>query len=328
MKHKVIWGFLAALGLLGLSACNYPGVTAPTPFVFPTPNLTLTAVFNPTSGIPPGSPVPVVITATPSPTQAGEQATSTSIPAATPVPPTATLELPTAAPTSTPAATQSSEGPDRRPKYSLSAFYMDQPPDLDGNFDEWDVERYSITDVVFGADKWKNSDDLSANLMLGWDEDNLYLAVRVHDDVYAQNGQGEDIFKGDSLEILVDNDVSGDYYVKSLDEDDYQLGISPGSPEPGEDASAYLWYPSDEEGNVGDVEIAAKQLDDGYRVEVAIPWSDLNIDPASGDHYGFAFSVSDNDNTNKNIQQSMISSDPVRMLTDPTTWGDLTLTKP
>jgi hypothetical protein len=49
--------------------------------------------------------------------------------------------------------------------------------------------------------------------------------------------------------------------------------------------------------------------------------------PVSGNHYGFALSVNDNDDPNKNVQQSMVSNVPGRHLTDPTTWGDLQLVK-
>jgi hypothetical protein len=42
---------------------------------------------------------------------------------------------------------------------------------------------------------------------------------------------------------------------------------------------------------------------------------------------GLAVSVSDNDDTTKNVQQTMASSAPNRSLVDPTTWGEIVLTK-
>ena len=54
----------------------------------------------------------------------------------------------------------------------------------------------------------------------------------------------------------------------------------------------------------------------------------IDINPAEGQHFGFAYSISDNDNRNKNLQQSMVSHVPFRTLSDPRTWGDLTLVKP
>lgn len=192
-------------------------------------------------------------------------------------------------------------------------------------FDDWDLERYTISNVVFGANRWSGADDLSARVMLGWDDHNFYIAARVVDDVYVQGASEEDLFKGDSLEILIDTRVSRDYHQASLSSDDYQLGISPGQPTPGTDTEAYLWYPTSREGSQVKVKIGVTSTDNGYRIEVRIPWEIFGITPDIGDHYGFAISVSDNDRSGQNVQQSMISSAANRVLTDPRTWGDLVL---
>jgi hypothetical protein len=160
---------------------------------------------------------------------------------------------------------------------------------------------------------------------VGWDKNYLYLGVRVIDATYVQNASGANLYKGDSVEILLDTNVSADYYLASLSSDDYQLGISPGSPTAGQNMAAYLWYPASAEGPRGNVLIAARPRDDGYVIEAAIPWGIFGVTPFNGQHFGFAFSVSDNDNPNQNVQQSMVSSSPIRILTDPTTWGDLVL---
>ena len=91
---------------------------------------------------------------------------------------------------------------------------------------------------------------------------------------------------------------------------------------------AYLWHPKSIEGGQDNVSIASRAREDGYIVEAGIPWSVFDVSPTEGQHFGFAYSISDNDNPNKNVQQSMISFVPIRTLSDPTTWGDLTLVKP
>jgi hypothetical protein len=332
MKSRIrVFLFLSVL-LLAALACNFPAVSTPTPFIFPTPDLTMTAIFNPTQAINPNIPPTLApaATNTPLPTTIAGPVTAAPTLVLPTAPPTATptFSLPTAAPTSTPAATEIVEGPEARPKYSVSATYFSDPPDLDGVFDEWGLEKYPIDNVVYGAGSWKNENDLSATAMLGWDEDNLYLAVNVQDNAYVQNATGENIYKGDSLEVLLDTDVSGDYYSDVLNGDDYQLGISPGSPNPGDDPEAYLWFPESKEGPRPKVKIGVNSVETGYHVEAAIPWSLFQVDPSKGDHYGFALSVSDNDNPDQNVQQSMVSNDPNRSLSDPTTWGDLELVKP
>jgi hypothetical protein len=64
-----------------------------------------------------------------------------------------------------------------------------------------------------------------------------------------------------------------------------------------------------------------------YRIEARIPWSVFGINPSNGMKLGLAVSVSDNDDTTKNVQQTMASSAPNRSLVDPTTWGEIVLTK-
>ena len=92
--------------------------------------------------------------------------------------------------------------------------------------------------------------------------------------------------------------------------------------------AAYLWFPKSIAGGRSQVKVSASSSSDGYVVEAAVPWSVFGISPEEGDHYGFAFSISDNDNQDKNVQQSMVSNDAKRVLTDPTTWGDLHLSRP
>lgn len=299
-------------------ACNLTLFRTPTPIVFPTPDLTMTAIFMPTETSLPG--------VSPTTTIAPPTATGTPAPSDTAVPTSTFTALPpTLVPTNTSTPTQSLVGPGARPRYQLAAYYFTNPPAIDTNLEDWKVEPYIVEAVVFGKGDHKGAGDLSARVRVGWDKNYLYLGVRVIDDTYVQNASGANIYKGDSIEILLDTNVSADYYLASLSSDDYQLGISPGSPAAGQNMAAYLWYPASAEGPRGNTLIAARARDDGYVIEAAIPWGIFSVTPFNGQHFGFAFSVSDNDNPNQNVQQSMVSSSPIRVLTDPTTWGDLVL---
>ena len=315
---------IMVLGLLILAslACNFPFISSPTPIVFPTPDLTMTALFNPTATskqvIFPTQTFPPAW-ASPTSTQPGQL--PSPIPTDTPLPPTATA-------TRTPTPTRSYAGPGMRPKFSMVGVYFDAPPRIDASLEDWNLDRYRIEHVVYGKSDHSGADDLSGRAMVGWDENNLYLGIRVIDDKYVQNASGSNLFKGDSLDILIDTDVSSDFYLGALNGDDFQLGISPGSPSANEEPEAYLWFPSSIDGARDQVDIAARLKSDGYIVEAAIPWSVFDVSPFTGQHFGFAFSISDNDNPNQNIQQSMVSYVPIRTLSDPTTWGDLTLVKP
>jgi hypothetical protein len=315
---------LLALGTLGLMvlACNFPFVASPTPFVFPTPDLTMTALFNPTvTSIPVVFPTQTFPPAWSSPTTTPPGQLPSLTPTNTPLPPTAT-------PTQAPTATRSYAGPGMRPKFSMVGNFFNSAPRIDGSLEEWQFDRYLIESVVYGNNNYKGSNDLSGRAMVGWDRQNLYLGIRVLDQKYVQNASGKNIFKGDSLDILLDTDVASDFYLAALNRDDFQIGISPGSPVPNEDPQAYLWFPASLEGKKDQIKVASRWRGDGYIVEAAIPWSLFDVEPYNGQHFGFAFSISDNDNPNQNIQESMVSYVPIRTLDDPTTWGDLTLVKP
>ncbi len=118
-----------------------------------------------------------------------------------------------------------------------------------------------------------------------------------------------------------------DYESAELSDDDFQLGISPGRPHVGSGQEAFLWTPGHLRGVQKNIRIEARQESGMYRVEAAIPWSVFDMEPVAGKHYGFALSVSDNDDGDGGVQQSMISNLPERYPRDPTTWGDLELVK-
>lgn len=311
--------------MLIATACNLPASVAPTGAPS-TPDLTITALFEfITTAQSAQTATTIPPTQMPAP-----QATVT--PSVTP-PPTSTT-APVVVPTNTPEPTDTEEpapvssgGGMRKRGPGIVARYLQKEPTIDGNFDEdvWDLDRYDVDHVVFGDDHLGGSNDLSGTVMIGWDDNYLYIAARVKDDKYVQNASGKNLFKGDSIEILLDANLSRDFSRRSLDGDDYQLGISPGKSEPSEDTEAYLWYPSSKNGTYDNVKAAAVPTSDGYRLEAKIPWSIFNIKPDIGKQYGFAFSISDNDKSGDNVQQSMVSNAPNRHLTDPTTWGDLTL---
>ncbi len=247
--------------------------------------------------------------------------TNTAIPTVspTPVPPTLTF---TPAPSATPAATSTNTP---LPRSSADAYYVSKAPKIDGVWDEWTSKQYPITNVGYGRENWSGKADLQASYRVAWDSKYLYLAVKVFDDTYAQNAQGQDIYKGDSIELLVSTSPNADSAALGLIASDYQIGVSPGRPNVGENMEAFRWFPSGKGGSLTNVAIGAVTMSGGYRIEFAIPWSDLGLTPTQGKLLGFTVSVSDNDQTSANVQQTLISSTPYRSLTNPTTWGTLTL---
>jgi hypothetical protein len=289
-----------------LAACTLPGAASPTPFTFPTPNLTLTAIFAPTAS-PAGSteapPTPAVTslveTSTPSGADQTAQPSETSI-----------------------------AGGDVRPNgLPVTADFLSTPPIIDGDLSDWAANQYGANQVTFGAGAWTGGSDCSATYSVGWDGANLYLAVRVTDDTFVQIASGRTLYKGDSVEILFDSDLLGDFSGSTLSSDDFQLGFSPGNFSTAA-PSAYRWFPASQEGSLSSVQLKSAKTDSGYNLEISVPWAVFGINPVSNRHYGFVLSVSDDDSPGTAVQQSLVSSVGTRILTNPTSWGTLVLGAP
>ena len=208
----------------------------------------------------------------------------------------------------------------------VQAWQKEVPPVIEGDLSDWGVLENTADSVVYGADNWSGVSDLGANFSLGWDATNLYLAVLVQDDVYSQTQKDETIFRGDSVEFLLDVALQDDGQHEKLSDDDYQIGLSGGDlRDETVFPQAYMWFPVGQAGHLSGVQVAVRLSADGYVLEAAIPWGVLEVQPMIGNEYGFALSVSDNDLSEVAVQQSMVSSSAGRLLTDPTTWGILRL---
>jgi hypothetical protein len=276
--------------------------------------MTMTALFSiPELATATEAPVQVV-TNTPLPATATVATIATIAPSATSVPATSTVTN-TAVPTAT-------SIPGRGAVYT--AAFLKNGIDVDGVWDEWTSKAYPMKSVVYGKSNWTGEEDLEGSFRVGWNSSYLFIAVKVRDDKYEQHTSGADLYKGDSIELLLDTNLYDDFYTTSLSADDYQLGISAGKNGTDDGKEAYLWYPSGKTGKKDNVNIG-KSIENGlYRIEAAIPWSVLGVTPYSGMHLGFALSASDND-VSWDEQQTMVSSSATRRLTNPTTWGELIL---
>lgn len=292
-----------------------------------TPTITLTSSRTVTQGAS-STPPPTVTTRPPSTATQTATSTATQTSTATGIAGSTSTATPTPTSTLTLTSTPTPTGTQVQTNRPLTnANFFATPPVLDGVWDEWTDRstEYPATALVFGGANWTGPADLQASYRAAWDANYLYLAVKVHDDIYAQNATGANLYLGDSLEVLLDTNLLGDLNDRSLSEDDFQLGISPGLGSVDGAKEAYLWFPRSRMSAQSGVLVAAVRQDGITRVEAAIPWNVFGIVPAAGQRYGFAVSVSDNDNTTQNLQQSMVSSAPTRVLVDPTTWGELQL---
>ncbi len=208
---------------------------------------------------------------------------------------------------------------------TVKAYYTSIAPSIDGDWGDWSSPENPARFVVVGGQHRSGTADLDASYKLAWDENFLYIAAKVRDDKYVQNARIDQLYKGDSIEVLFDSEFFGDFDNTSLNNDDYQIGINPGHGSPSGPKEAYVWYPANQVGPRDDIDIATKRTSGITRIEVAIPWTTFNVTPETGAHYGFAFGISDNDDPLRDTQQTFLSNIRKRVLANPTTWGDLTL---
>ncbi len=212
---------------------------------------------------------------------------------------------------------------------NVEAVRLPASPTIDGSLSEWSTApTYTSAFRVFNAPGWNGTEDLTAVWRLAWDNTNLYIAVEVTDDTHVQIETGNLIYRGDSVDIQVDTDRNGDFG-DGVSPDDFQITFSPGNfgtlpPSAfrfqGRPDGRFLDAPG---GN--NVTLAAVQTADGYILEAAIPWSDLNLTPSEGLVIGIALNASDNDSPGTAVQEVMMSHVSTRTLTDPRGWGTLTL---
>lgn len=206
---------------------------------------------------------------------------------------------------------------------------LEPPPGVNGDLAEWTFLVYPVGEANFGRENWQGANDLSALWNIAWDEEYLYVAIKVKDDTFVQQATGENIFKGDSLELWIDTDRAGDANTPTLNGDDFQLGLSPGDlTGPTVLPEAYLWFPKEQARSVPGPVIATRLVEGGYNLEVAVPWTIFGMAPHAGQSLGFALSLNDNDAAGSVQQQTQVANRRNQKLSEPNTWGILVLDPP
>jgi hypothetical protein len=246
---------------------------------------------------------------------------ATVIPAATlPVAPTVTLPAVVTLPPAevTPPPTTSG---------NVEARQVTTPPIVDGDLSEWvGFPTYESAYVVYTTPGYAGTADTRALWRLAWDAQHLYIGVSVIDAVHVQTQTGNLIYRGDSLDMQFETNYGR--RSPQIGPSNFQIIFSPGdfnslSP------SAFR-FRGNEQGQIRDftghaIVMAAQKTAEGYNLEATIPWSDIGVTPAPGMVLGMALNANDNDTPGTAVQEVMKSHVPTRTLSDPTSWGTLTL---
>ncbi|MCA9909335.1 MAG: hypothetical protein KC519_11845, partial [Anaerolineae bacterium] len=170
-------------------------------------------------------------------------------------------------------------------------------PTIDGDISEFaGLPSYTIPYTNIWEGGADDAADLTGTFQVMYDDQFLYVAVDVEDNVVVSNIAPNDIkghWRSDSVEITVDPQGPG---VSEHTLTTFKTGI----------------FPFDTEGNVQgerdadadqgplsltapDMQIASSHTDTGYILEVAIPWNAVPGELQSGDEFGFNVLIYDCD---------------------------------
>lgn len=214
----------------------------------------------------------------------------------------------------------------------MNAVYLTVPITIDGDLDDWpSFPCYTLDraeQIGYGdSTKWIGPDDLSGSFCWAWNENALYLAFDVKDDV-IRAPKGANFWENDYVEVWLDVNLNGDFNLAKNNGDDFQFGFMPGDFATVQ-SRATIFVPPVSSSRIKQIEIAFLQTEKGYRGEVKIPFTIFGeaLDLSSG-VLGASLSFSDND-SEKPAQEMMISTAPASIAEwgNPTLWNNLTLEK-
>ena len=175
------------------------------------------------------------------------------------------------------------------------------PDAIDGDLSDWNLEAMTpaVLDVAeqlhSGQDSWAAPEDCSGEFYLLWDDENIYVAVVVKDDVLSMNKSGGDIWNADAVEIFfaTTNAVAGH-------DEHYQYGFNANN-------QRWNWCNMDGAGGVEPdyLQIASTVTADGYICEASVEYGQMpSLDFSAGNAIGFHAVFDDTDNGDRELQMT------------------------
>jgi hypothetical protein len=214
-----------------------------------------------------------------------------------------------------------------RPVSFLAAAKMRISPDINGILkkSEWmDAMQINLdsAEQVRQLPEWGGIDDLSAKAWIKWDDENIYLAVDVKDDVHNQGSTDGDIWRGDGIQFAIDPVRAEGAGSKGY----HEMGAALGN-----DGEIYKWRwgaaVGKETGALDSAIAAVVRTGTNTIYEIAVPWDDILPDGTiakEGYLLGISILVNDVDEGTKRGWIEYMSG--IGSSKDPTLYGDLILT--
>ena len=218
--------------------------------------------------------------------------------------------------------------------WSMPAQSVGNSPKLDGRLDDWKgiapafiytTHRasggYQLMQVRRGTGHIRDQHDTGCSIFVQWDQQNLYLALKVQDDDLQFPKNEKEPGKGDQLTVCIDADLSGDLFDSKMSEDDFLISIKFAA----ESLQVTLVDSNGQRSPLGAAHALVKSgLENGYVVELVCPWDKLGVRPRPGTTLGFDTTLYDADGS-PDIQTESAWAGFNSGLLNPTGWGQLIL---
>ncbi len=211
----------------------------------------------------------------------------------------------------------------------LSVAKVKHAPSIDGNAKDWEkLPMFEILPTQLVQGKTAAAADSSASFRLAHDRKTLFINIDVRDNVIVTNIAPNDIrghWRSDSVEICLDPANGAEHTMGC-----YKIGIFPW------DSSGMARAARDADAKQGPIEetapgtrIASTRTSDGYRIQAAIPFSEIGIKPGQS-RIGFNVIIYDGDKADaapgENINKSRIAWAPRSGVQGrPEDWGRIDL---
>jgi hypothetical protein len=203
---------------------------------------------------------------------------------------------------------------------------------VDGNLADWDSLtrayrlRHPVRDSLVEN---RLGSDSEGTLWVAYDDTSMYLAVDVDDDVYSQTSGGNQIWRGDAVDINLFLGLSGDTPDRP-DSRTVQLTMTPRGASGRPEGVLFVGNGQQFADNSTNLPVelrGAIDADGDWRLEARIPWDMLGLNGPPEGLSSAMFAVFDNDGENSggnSLQAEILANLEGVFFQQPRTWGTLT----
>jgi CubicO group peptidase (beta-lactamase class C family) len=163
--------------------------------------------------------------------------------------------------------------------------------EIDGSAADWRGRGFRVETLAGPEGEVTEPSDLDGALHLAWNDGGLLVLLEVTDDVAAEYDRLDRLYRKDSAEVFVsDGPGSANRYQVYV-----SSGTDPAYGRPRTHVNDYRPGSTDGKRKPPAVQVAARPRNGGYVIELLLPWTNLDVEPAAGRQIGFQLYLNDAD---------------------------------